>query len=158
MLKGSVLQAHPAHMLHRNGQLRIVFHQVVPPQSAGQQVEASLEGVEVKDDQNLSLDSEGGAQATTPKTRYLTTGISIALAATTFLPDDDAGAPGQSVGEIGGRPMAPRDFAPSASQWARWCDRGRLLPHSVCTERGWQCIPIFFRADMTWCVRRTRPW
>jgi hypothetical protein len=103
VLKGSVLQAQPAHMLHRNGQLRIVFHQVVPPRAAEQQVEASLEGVEVKDDQNLSLDSEGGAQATTPKTRYLTTGISIALAATTFLPDDDAGAPGQSVGEIGGR-------------------------------------------------------
>jgi hypothetical protein len=103
VLKGSVLQAQPAHMLHRNGQLRIVFHQVVPPQSAVQQVEASLEGVEVKDDQNLSLDSEGGAQATTPKTRYLTTGISLALAATSLLPDSDAGASGQSLGEIGGR-------------------------------------------------------
>ena len=103
ILKGSVLQAQPARMLHRNGQLRIVFHQVVPPQAAEQQVEASLEGVEVKDDQNLSLDSEGGAQATTPKTRYLTTGISIALAVTTALPDSDAGASGQSVGEFGGR-------------------------------------------------------
>ena len=39
---------------------------------AEQKVEASLEGVEVKDDENLSLDSEGGAQATTPRTRYLT--------------------------------------------------------------------------------------
>jgi len=103
LLKGSVLQAQPARMLHRNGQLRIVFHQVVPPKSAEQQVEASLEGVEVKNDENLSLDSEGGAQATTPKTRYLTTGISLALAATTFLPDADAGAPGQSGLEIGGR-------------------------------------------------------
>lgn len=103
ILKGSVLQAQPARRLHRNGQLRIVFHQVVPPQAAEQQVEASLEGVEVKDDQNLSLDSEGGAQATTPKTRYLTTGISIALAVTTALPDSDAGASGQSVGEFGGR-------------------------------------------------------
>jgi hypothetical protein len=103
ILKGSVLQVQPARRLHRNGQLRIVFHQVVPPQAAEQQVEASLEGVEVKDDQNLSLDSEGGAQATTPKTRYLTTGISIALAVTTALPDPDAGASGQSVGELGGR-------------------------------------------------------
>ncbi len=103
ILKGSVLQVQPARRLHRNGQLRIVFHQVVPPQAAEQQVEASLEGVEVKDDQNLSLDSEGGAQATTPKTRYLTTGISIALAVTTALPDADAGASGQSVGEFGGR-------------------------------------------------------
>jgi hypothetical protein len=102
-LKGSVLQVQPARMLHRNGQLRIVFHQVVPPKSAEQQVEASLEGVEVKDDQNLSLDSEGGAQATTPKTRYLTTGISLALAAVSLVPDADAGSSGQSVGEIGGR-------------------------------------------------------
>jgi hypothetical protein len=103
VLKGSVLQVQPARRLHRNGQLRIVFHQVAPPKSAEQQVEASLEGVEVKEDQNLSLDSEGGAQATSPKTRYLTTGISIALAVTSVLPDPDAGAGGQSVGEIGGR-------------------------------------------------------
>jgi hypothetical protein len=103
VLKGSVLQVQPARRLHRNGQLRIVFHQVVPPKSAEQQVEASLEGVEVKDDQNLSLDSEGGAQATTPKTRYLTTGISIALAAASLTPDGDAATNGQSIGEIGGR-------------------------------------------------------
>jgi len=103
VLKGSVLQVQPARSLHRNGQLRIVFHQIVPPKSAEQQVEASLEGVEVKDDENLSLDSEGGAQATTPKTRYLTTGISLALAAVSFMPDADAGSSGQSVLEIGGR-------------------------------------------------------
>jgi hypothetical protein len=102
-LKGSVLQVQPARRLHRNGQLRIVFHEVVPPKSAEQNVEASLEGVEVKDDENLSLDSEGGAQATTPKTRYLTTGISLALAAVSFLPDSDAGSSGQSGLEIGGR-------------------------------------------------------
>ena len=103
LLKGSVLQVQRARRLHRNGQLRIVFHQIVPPKSAEQQVEASLEGVEVKDDENLSLDSEGGAQATTPKTRYLTTGISLALAAVSFLPDGDAGSSGQSVLEVGGR-------------------------------------------------------
>jgi hypothetical protein len=81
LLKGSVLQVQPARRLHRNGQLRIVFHQIVPPKSAEQQVEASLEGVEVKNDENLSLDSEGGAQATNPKTRYLAAGISITIAA-----------------------------------------------------------------------------
>jgi type IV secretory pathway VirB10-like protein len=103
VLKGSVLQVQPARSLHRNGQLRIVFHQVVPPKAAQQQVEASLEGVEVKDDENLSLDSEGGAQATTPKTRYLTTGLTLALAAVSFLPDSDAGSAGQSPLEISGR-------------------------------------------------------
>jgi hypothetical protein len=102
LLRGSVLQVQRARRLHRNGQLRIVFHEIVPPQSAEQHVEASLEGVEVKDDQHLSLDSEGGAQATTPKTRYLTTGISIALAASSLAPDADAGRGGElSVGETG---------------------------------------------------------
>jgi hypothetical protein len=102
LLKGSVLQVQPARRLHRNGQLRIVFHEIVPPESAEQHVEASLEGVEVKDEQHLSLDSEGGAQTTTPKTRYLTTGISIALAASSFATDADAGRSAQaSVGETG---------------------------------------------------------
>ncbi len=102
LLKGSVLQVQRARRLHRNGQLRIVFHEIVPPQSAEQHVEASLEGVEVKGDQHLSLDSEGGAQTTTPKTRYLTTGISIALAASSLAPDADAGHGGElSVGETG---------------------------------------------------------
>jgi hypothetical protein len=102
LLKGSVLQVQRARRLHRNGQLRIVFHEIVPPKSAEQHVEASLEGVEVKDDQHLSLDSEGGAQTTTPKTRYLTTGISIALAASSLAPDGDAGQGGElSVGETG---------------------------------------------------------
>ena len=101
LLKGSVLQVHPARRLHRNGQLRIVFHEIVPSRSTEQHVEASLEGVEVKDDQHLSLDSEGGAQTTTPKTRYLTTGISIALAASALAPDADAGSSALSIGETG---------------------------------------------------------
>jgi type IV secretory pathway VirB10-like protein len=100
-LKGSVLEVQPARRLHRNGQLRIVFHEIAPPESTTQHVEASLEGVEVKDEQHLTLDSEGGAQTTTPKTRYLTTGISIALAAASFAPDADAGSGGLSVGETG---------------------------------------------------------
>jgi type IV secretory pathway VirB10-like protein len=115
VLSGSVLQVQPARRLHRNGQLRIVFHQVTPPKSAEQQVEASLEGVEVKDDQNLSLDSEGGAQATTPKTRYLTTGISVAIAA--FSDDDPLqrtldGASGyRAIGILVGLAARSRAFA-----------------------------------------------
>ena len=103
-LKGSVLQVRPARMLKRNGQLRIVFHQVIPPNAAQQTVEASLEGVEVKDQEHLTLDSEGGAQVTTSKTRYLATGISVALAASSFSRDADADRSfQQSDGELGGR-------------------------------------------------------
>ncbi len=80
-IKGSVLQVRPARRLGRNGQLRIVFHQVVPPSGLEEKIEASLEGVAVSKGEHLSLDSEGGAQVTTPRTRYLTTGIAVALAA-----------------------------------------------------------------------------
>src|SRR6202011_335398 len=46
-LKGSVLPVQPARRLSRNGHLRIVFHQVVPPSGIEEKVEASLEGVQV---------------------------------------------------------------------------------------------------------------
>ena len=44
----------------------------------------------VAQEQHLALDSEGGAQVTTAKTRYLTTGIAVALAAASASPDHDA--------------------------------------------------------------------
>jgi hypothetical protein len=79
-IKGFVTQVRPARRLGRNGQLRIVFRQVVPPSGIEEKVEASLEGVEVAKGEHLRLDSEGGAQVTAPRTRYLTTAISVALA------------------------------------------------------------------------------
>jgi hypothetical protein len=101
LIKGSVVQAQPARRLGRNGQLRILFHQVAPPNGIEQKVETSLEGVAVAKDEHLKLDAEGGAQVTTPRTRYLTTGIAVMLAATQATPDRDAGQSGQSVGEAG---------------------------------------------------------
>ena len=88
-IKGSVLQVRPARRLNRNGQLRIVFHQVVPPDGIEQKVEASLEGVEVAKGEHLSLDAEGGAQVTTPRTRYLTTGLAVVLASSSMSSDHD---------------------------------------------------------------------
>jgi hypothetical protein len=88
-IKGSVLQVRPARRLNRNGQLRIVFHQVVPPDGIEQKVEASLEGVEVAKGEHLSLDAEGGAQVTSPRTRYLTTAIAVALASSSMGSDHD---------------------------------------------------------------------
>ena len=102
-IKGSVLQVRPARRLNRNGQLRIVFHQVVPPDGIEQKVEASLEGVEVAKGEHLSLDAEGGAQVTTPRTRYLTTAIAVALASSSMSPDHDARFHG---GDGGGDPGA----------------------------------------------------
>jgi hypothetical protein len=101
-IKGSVLQVRPARRLNRNGQLRIVFHQVVPPDGIEQKVEASLEGVEVARGEHLTLDAEGGAQVTTPRTRYLTTAIAVALAASSMQSDHDHGLQSGSEGDPGG--------------------------------------------------------
>ena len=102
VIKGSVLQAQPARRMGRNGQLRILFHEVAPPNGIEQRVETNLEGVAVAKGEHLKLDDEGGAQVTTPRTRYLTTGIQVMLAASQASPDRDAGQGGQSVGEAGG--------------------------------------------------------
>lgn len=103
VIRGSVMQVQPARRLARNGQLRILFHEVAPPNGVAEKVQTSLEGVAVAKGENLKLDSEGGAQVTTPKTRYLTTGIQVALAAGSAMPDNDARAGGGGGGgDLGG--------------------------------------------------------
>jgi hypothetical protein len=89
-LKGSVVQVRPARRLSRNGQLRMVFHELVLPDSIGQKVEASLAGAQADKGQDVKLDSEGGAEANSPKTRYLTTGVAVALAFASARGDPDA--------------------------------------------------------------------
>ena len=89
-LKGSVVQVRPARRLNRNGQLRIVFHELVLPDGIEQKVEASLEGVQSGKGQDVKLDSEGGAEANSPKSRYLETGVSVALAFVAARGDPDA--------------------------------------------------------------------
>ena len=89
VIRGSVMQVQPAHRLARNGQLRILFHEVAPPNGIEQKVVTSLEGVAVSKGEHLKLDAEGGAQVTTPRTRYLTTGIQVMLAAASAHPGDE---------------------------------------------------------------------
>ncbi len=100
-LKGTVSQVRAARRFGRNGQLRISFHQVVPPNGLEQEIQSTLEGMDVAKGENLALDSEGGAQVKTSKTRYLTTGIAVMLAASSASPDSDAGR-----GDAGG-PAGP---------------------------------------------------
>jgi len=80
-LKGSVVEVRPAKHLSRNGQLRIAFRELAPPQGAMQAIQANLKAVQSAKRADLKLDTEGGAEAQTPKTRYLQTGIAIGLAA-----------------------------------------------------------------------------
>ena len=99
-IKGTVRQVQAARRMKKNGQLRIEFRELVPPDGVEQKVEATLEGVQAGKNANVKLDSEGGAEATTPKTRYLATGLSLALAAASARVDDDAdhGGPTSSAG------------------------------------------------------------
>jgi hypothetical protein len=79
-LRGSVLQVRAARRLHRNGQLRIVFREVVLPNGVVQTVDTRLQGIQSDSADNAQLDSEGGAKSTSSKTRYLSTGASVGLA------------------------------------------------------------------------------
>jgi hypothetical protein len=109
ILSGSVIQVQPARRMSRNGQLRMVFHELRLPDGVEQKVEASVAGVQAGQADNVRLDSEGGAQATTPKTRYLTTGIAIGMAAISGRGDEDAkagpaagNASNRAIGGLGG--------------------------------------------------------
>jgi hypothetical protein len=92
-VKGAVVQVQPARYMSHNGQLRFAFHELVLPDGVEQQVNAVLEGVQASKAENLKLDSEGGAQATTPKTRYLTTAVSLGMAAVSLGGDGDSKIP-----------------------------------------------------------------
>lgn len=94
-ITGTVVQVEPARHPGRNGELRIVFRDLHLPDGVDQKVAASLEGIESAKRDNVKLDSEGGAKATAPPTRFLTVGTSVALAGASFL--------GDSFGETGPR-------------------------------------------------------
>ena len=119
-LKGTVKLAQPARRMKKNGQLRIAFSELVPPDGIEQKIVSTLEGVQAGKDANVKLDSEGGAEATTSKSRYLATAMSIGLA--TMATGDDAhnGAAGGSgiggfklVGVVMGTMARSRAFSTS---------------------------------------------
>jgi hypothetical protein len=105
-LKGTVLQVSPARRMKKNGQLRLAFREMVPPDGVEQRVEATLAAVQAGKDASVKLDSEGGAEASTSKTRYLHTAISLALAAASAKQDPDepaVGSPGaRAAGGLNG--------------------------------------------------------
>ena len=101
-LIGEVVKAQPARKLHRNGELRVIFERIETSEEAVQalaqlrvqaqsQAERSqgmignLEGVEVDRRANMHLDEEGGAHTTDSKTRYLSSGLAVLLAAAASL-------------------------------------------------------------------------
>jgi hypothetical protein len=102
-LRGSVLQVRPARRLKKNGQLRMTFHELTPPDGVAEKVQAALQAVEAAKNDNVKLDSEGGAEATTPKTRYLSTAVSLLLARASGGDHDRGNVGGNPAGDSGGR-------------------------------------------------------
>ena len=101
-IEGTVLQAQPAHHPGRNGQLRIVFRGLSLPDGVQEKIAASLEGVESEKRDNVKLDSEGGARATAPPTRYLTTAMAVGLGGASFLGDSFGETGPRTAGAAGG--------------------------------------------------------
>jgi hypothetical protein len=68
-----------------------------------QKVEATLAAVQASKDANVKLDAEGGAEATTARTRYLHTAVSLALTAASARQDpDEPGVGSPSARAAGG--------------------------------------------------------
>jgi hypothetical protein len=105
-LEGDVVQVRPARRLDRTGQLRFVIRKMELPSGSWDRVDASVAGLEVGRGANLKLDSEGGASVTKSKKRFLTTALSLAVAATTVAGDSDhhlGSSPGNIAGGDAGR-------------------------------------------------------
>ncbi len=89
---GEVTHARSAGKLHHNGELRVVFERIATPEGKMQSMHGSLEGVEVDRAASMKLDSEGGAHATDGKSRYVSTGLAVVVAAAAVHPESDNGA------------------------------------------------------------------
>jgi hypothetical protein len=98
LLNGSVLQVRPARHLKHNGELRIAFHELVLPSGSSFRVDTTLEGIQAGQAVNPSLDPEGGAKATNPKSRYVTTGFAVSLAMVGSGGKNDVGTAGPVAG------------------------------------------------------------
>ncbi len=103
-IKGNVVQVQPARRWHHNGQLRIVFRELALPDGIDQRVVAGLESIQAGKNEHVKLDSEGGAEATSPRTRYVSLALSLALTTAAFRQhaDGDETASGQSDNGVAG--------------------------------------------------------
>jgi hypothetical protein len=117
---GQVVQAKAAQKFHHNGELRLIFERIEIPAEAERaaaetapklvaqnsnasetrpelthrgnvRMTGNIEGVDVDKRDNMVLDEEGGARTTDSKTRYLSTGVAILLAAAASHTDSDHG-------------------------------------------------------------------
>jgi hypothetical protein len=142
VLQGTVVQARAAHHPGRNGELRIIFHELRLADGVERNVEASLAGIEAAKASNVKLDTESGAHAASPRARFLTTGLTVGLGGYSMIGDSGGGDLGhREAGGAGGykligiamglaihsQPfgMALGAFGASRSIYANFIARGR---------------------------------
>ncbi|MEO8724803.1 MAG: hypothetical protein ABI383_01655, partial [Acidobacteriaceae bacterium] len=92
LLEGKIMRAKPARRLARNGQLRFIFTSVELPGELVRTMHGQLTAAEGDPNAHLKLDSEGAAQAQSPKNKYLAP-LTVALLATAAQHDDEGGGP-----------------------------------------------------------------
>ena len=90
-LVGEVQDAKSAKKFHRNGELRVAFNRIELPSGVEEAMQGTLEGMQVDRAAHLAIDEEGGTRATSPKTRYLSTGFSLLMLAAVSHPDTEHG-------------------------------------------------------------------
>lgn len=76
-LDGEVTFAKRAASMHRNGQLRFLIERVRAPEREATGLLASMYAVEASQDDRLVVDDEGGARATSSKTRFIAPALAV---------------------------------------------------------------------------------
>jgi hypothetical protein len=112
-LAGEVTFAKPAASMHRNGQVRFLIERVQPPEAESAPLLASLYAVEARQDDRIVVDDEGGAGATSSKTRFIAPVLAIMSVHGAaerhhrhFDNDADDNEPISGRGHVGGRGVA----------------------------------------------------
>lgn len=80
ILRGSIVESHPAAMFGRNGRLRFAFRKIELAENTSA-VHGIVVAAEGAPDEHLSIDSEGGARATTPNRALGTLALAVLAAA-----------------------------------------------------------------------------
>ncbi len=89
-LQGSIVESQPAAMFGRNGRLRFAFHKIELADDSSEKVHGIVTAAESAPGANITIDSEGGARATSPNPALGTLTLAVLAAASR---GDDGGSP-----------------------------------------------------------------
>ena len=90
MLQGSIVESQPASMFGRNGRLRFAFHKIQLADDESEKVRGIVTAAESAPNANITIDSEGGARASSPNPALGTLTLAVLAAASR---GDDGGSP-----------------------------------------------------------------